>query len=117
MPLADVSGSVAILAKYLGPKFKFVGVVGGAGIGAFHAQAGHIVLLQPRQHAGPGGHAPGTHVGVLESNAPVGQPIDVGRVHPIVSPFVAANGAVALVVGEDKENVRPVGVGGYQCRQ
>ena len=105
VPLADVGGGVAVFAEDGGPKAALRGIVLAAWILTFHAHGLDAELEVTGEHGGAGGHAPGADVGMGEADAGFCQRIHVGCLDPRPCLRVAADGAVAVVIGVDEEDV------------
>ena len=66
-------------------------------------------LQTPRQHCRPGGHTLGADVGLVKTDARLGQPIDVRCTGKVVAPGIATYRSEALVIGENIQDIgRPL---------
>ena len=63
------------------------------------------MLLQPRKHGCPSGHAQRAHVGVTEPNSRFGQFVNIRGMCSIISLRACAHGSVALIVCENEKDV------------
>ena len=109
VPLADLRGVVALLPKLRRHERRLCRIVTAARILAGHRHAHDAVLQSPREQRSARRHAPRSEVAALEAHAALRERVDVRRLDPVGSGTVAADGLVGFVVGENEENVGPLG--------
>ena len=108
MPLADLRGHIAVLAKDGRPKRALVRIICAARILTLHTHGLDAVLVMTGQHRRARRHTPRTDVCLLKPHTRSSQRVDVRRLHKIKRLIIAANRARGLVVCVDKQNVRPL---------
>ena len=108
MPLADLRGHIAVLAKDGRPKRALVRIICAARILTLHTHGLDAVLVMTGQHRRARRHTPRTDVCLLKPHTRSSQRVDVRRLHKIKRLIIATNRARGLVVRVDKQNVRPL---------